>query len=140
MSASTDITSALRELESLLESAESSTVDPSLIAERVHQVLALLPDDSRWISAEEARRLLGVATEATVVAWARLDLLRSRALPDGGIELLLEDVLRQRLERDELLAAGGDEIAPEDLRVLREERPGTNPWQRDSTRRARAGR
>jgi hypothetical protein len=103
-------------------------------------ILELLPAEPWWISVDRARRLLGVESEATISGWARLGLLEHRAVPDGGIEVLLEDALRQRLERDELVGVGGEELSPNDLGLLREERPGGVPWERAFPARARVGR
>src|SRR5688572_15832213 len=131
---------ALNELETLLATAKNGAVEPSRIAERVRPVLDLLSDAPWWIGTDQARLLLGVESDATVAAWTRLGLLRNRTRPDGGIELLLEDVLHHRLERDELVAVGGDELSPEDLKMHGDERPGQVPWERKSPTKARAGR
>ena len=64
-------------------------------------------------------------------AWARLGLLRSRQLPHGRVQVLLDDVLRRRAENEALLAIDGTELSPDELRILKEARPGTNPWERE---------
>jgi hypothetical protein len=90
----------------------------------------LSAEDAQWVGTTEAKRLLGVGSENTVKAWARLGLLRSRTLANGRIQVALDDVIRRREERDALTAIGGDELSPEELRILREERPGKYPWER----------
>lgn len=126
-------THALRDLESLLRSTPPGELDPIALAEQVRAVQHLLEgEDARWIGTTAAKRLLGVASENTVKAWARLGLLHSRQLPHGRIQVSLDDVLRRRAENDALLAIGGEELSAEELGVLKQERPGTNPWERKS--------
>jgi hypothetical protein len=130
MSALRDATNALRDLEAMLRGSARGELDPSAVAERVRAVLRVLSrEDSQWIGTTEAKRLLGVGSENTVKAWARLGLLRSRTLPNGRTQVLLDDVLRRRAEDEALLAIGGEELTPEELRILNEERPGANPWE-----------
>ena len=138
MNAPTEDAVARRHLDALLL-ATGDGVEPSAIAEMIRALLEVLPQTPLWVSPQEARWLLGIDSDATVAAWARLGLVASRPRPDGGIEFLLADVLQRRIERDELVAAGGEELTPEELRVLREERSGANPWERESTNGARAG-
>ncbi len=127
------VVSGLREIESdLLATSDARSVDPERVARRIHRVVELLSDeDARWVGTTEAKRLLGVSSENTVKAWARTGLLRSRALPNGRIQVLLDDVLERRAETEDLTAIGGDELSPDELRTLRTARPGTNPWQRE---------
>ena len=122
----------LRQIESeLLAAPERGSVDTERVARRIGDVAALLADeDARWVGTTEAKRLLGVSSENTVKAWARNGLLRHRKLANKRIQVLLDDVLARRAEADDLTAIPGGELAPEELRVLRETRPGSNPWQR----------
>ena len=100
-------------------------------------MLALLsPEGACWVGTTEAKRLIGVGSENTVKAWARLGLLRSRTLPNGRTQVLLEDVLRRRAEDEALLAADGDDLTPAELKDLESARPGTSPWQRRGAPRA----
>jgi hypothetical protein len=124
--------SGLREIESdLLAASAVGAVDLERVARRIHRVVELLSDeDARWVGTTEAKRLLGVSSENTVKAWARIGLLRSRTLPNGRVRVLLDDVLERRAEAEDLTAIGGGELSPAELRILREARPGTNPWQR----------
>jgi hypothetical protein len=135
MSILTEATSTLRAIESeLLSSDRQGCGDVASMAQRIHRVVDLLSsEDAQWVGTTEAKRLLGVSSENTVKAWARLGLLRSRTLPNGRIQVLLDDVLQRRAENEELMAIGGDEFSPDELRILRETRPGTNPWQREKT-------
>lgn len=123
----------LRQIESeLLAAPERGTVDTARVARRIGDVAALLADeDARWVGTTEAKRLLGVSSENTVKAWARSGLLRHRKLPNKRIQVLLDDVLARRAEEEDLTAIPGDELSPDELRVLRETRPGSNPWQRE---------
>lgn len=128
-------TRRLRDLEAALRATPRGDLDPDTAADRVAEVLALLaPEEARWIGTTEAKRLLGVGSENTVKAWARLGLLRSCTLPNGRTRVLLDDVLRRRAEDEALLAIGGDDLTPEDLQELGGARPGVNPWQRRSSR------
>ena len=125
-------TNALRDLEALLRTTPPGGLDPVALAERVRAVQHLLAgEEVRWIGTTAAKRLLGVGSENTVKAWARLGLLRSRQRPHGRIQVLLDDVLRRRAENEALLAVDGEELVPDELRSLKEERPGTNPWERE---------
>jgi hypothetical protein len=126
-----DATRALREIESELLEPTKGGLDSVRLAERLRAVRRLLSrDDVRWVGTTEAKRLLGLGSENTVKAWARLGLLRSRKLPNGRVQVLLDDVLRRREETEGLSAIGGDDLTEEELRVMRETRPGSNPWER----------
>jgi hypothetical protein len=138
MSALTDAANALRDLESQLVASARAEANPLDVAERVRQVLRLLAgQEVQWIGTTEAKRLLGVGSENTVKAWARLGFLRSRTPPNGRLQVRLDDVLRRRVERDELSAIGGEELSSDELRILRETRPGKNPWERTKADQAR---
>lgn len=80
MSALQEATSTLREIESELRTTnQDGRLDAQHMADRIHRVIELLSDDDAgWIGTTEAKRLLGVSSENTVKAWARLGLLRSR--------------------------------------------------------------
>ena len=131
MSALQDATNALRDLEAMLLASPQGELDPAVVAERLREVRRLLSrEDARWIGTTEAKRLLGVGSENTVKAWARLGLLRSRTLANGRTQVLVDDVLRRRAEHEALLAVGGEELTPEELQLLNIERPGANPWER----------
>jgi len=134
MSVLKEATESLRAIESeLLDDEQRGSIDVAAVAQRVHRVVELLSgEDAQWIGTTEAKRLLGVSSENTVKAWARLGLLRSRTLPNGRIQVLLDDVLFRRAEREGLMAMSGDELSAEELRSLRETRPGKNPWERPS--------
>ena len=125
-------TSALSEIESELLASRDGNLDPARLAKEVHRVRELLSGpDAAWIGTAEAQRILGAHTESSVKTLARLELIRSRPLPDGRIEVLLDDVLYRRRERDAHEAIGGEDLTEEELRIMREERPGKNPWERE---------
>ena len=127
-----EATSALREIEAELLRPTQGGLDSVRLAERLRAVRKLLSkDEARWVGTTEAKRLLGLGSENTVKAWARMGLLRSRTQPNGRIQVLLDDVLRRREEHEGLSAIGGDDLTEEELRILREARPGTNPWERE---------
>ena len=134
-----EATSALREIETELLKPTQGGLDSVRLAERLRAVRKLLSkDEARWVGTTEAKRLLGLGSENTVKAWARMGLLRSRTQPNGRIQVLLDDVLRRREERGGLSAIDGDEeISTEEaLRLLRP-RLGHASWgreQADSTR------
>src|SRR3712207_2362192 len=118
-------TSALSEIESELLASRDGHLDPARLAKEVHRVRELLSGpDAQWISTAEAQRILGAHTEDSIKTWARLELLRSRTLPDGRLEILLDDVLYRQRENEALLAIGGEDLTEEELRIMREERPG----------------
>lgn len=117
--------------EELLGVSDGSALEPASMAQRLHRVVELLADEeARWVGTTEAKRLLGLSSENTVKAWARSGLLRSRTRPSGRVQVLLDDVLERRVESEDLTAIGGDELSPDELRRLREARPGINPWER----------
>ena len=106
--------------------------DREAAAGRLHLIARRLEDgeESDWIDTTEAKLLLGVEWEKTIEAWARLGRFRSRRLPGGSLQVRREDILRGREIDDALAAFGGEDLSPEELRVLTESRPGTVPWQR----------
>ena len=134
MSTLKDVNNALQDLEVLLTTSSAEGLDPLAVAERVRAVRQLLSgEDAQWVGTTEAKQLLGVKSENTVKAWARLGLLRNRTLPNGRTQVLLDDVLSRRAANEALLAPEADELTAEELRVLKEERPGTNPWEQART-------
>lgn len=86
--------------------------------------------DAVWVGTTEAKRLLGIKTEHTIKAWARLGLLRSRTLPNGRVQVHLDDVRRRAAEREALSTPWDGPMTDEEVEVLAETRPGTPPWKR----------
>jgi hypothetical protein len=128
-----DAANALKCIEAELREPAATGLDSARLADRIREVRSLLAtQDIQWIGTTEAKRLLGVSSENTIKAWARVGLLRSRHLPNGRTQVLLDDVLRRKEETEGLSAIGGDELTGEELRGLRSGRPGTNPWERQS--------
>jgi hypothetical protein len=138
MSVLTRATDALRELEEELARRKIGEGDDSAeVAERIRAVRRLLSgEDAKWIGTTEAKRLLGLGSENTVKAWARGGRLRSRALPNGRIQVLLDDVLYLREAAEGVSAFGGDDLTEEELEELHRSRPGTLPWEREPATRA----
>lgn len=103
-----------------LRDVEAALQDRPALARRVHDIAQLLAaDETRWIGTTRARRLLGVRSENTVKAWARLGLLRSRREPNGRIKVSLEDVLRQRAIDADLEGTGDNrELSPAERRIM----------------------
>jgi hypothetical protein len=133
MSLLQDAANVLHDIETELREPAAGGLDSLRLAERIRGVRRLLSSqEAQWVGTTEAKRLLGVSSENTVKAWARLGLLRSRLLPNGRTQVLLDDVLRRREETEGLSAVGGAELTAEELHSLRENRPGTNPWERKS--------
>ncbi len=120
----------LRAIEAdLLGAPEAAASSPASVARRLHRVIALLAgEDAHSVTAAEAKRLLGLNSERAVKDWARIGLLRSRTRPGGRVHVLLADVLERRAETEDLTALGGDELSPDELRRLRDNRPGVEPW------------
>ena len=120
--------SILRRLARDLRDLEADLRDRPAVAARLHAVARLLESDEvRWVGTTEAKRLLGVGSENTVKAWARLGLLRSRREANGRLKVALEDVLRQREVQHDLEEHSGDEeLSPEELEIL-----GRTPAQRN---------
>ena len=130
MSILQDATRALHDIEAELREPPASGLDSVRLAERIRGVRRLLDSpEAHWVGTTEAKRLLGINSENTVKAWARLGQLRSQLLPNGRVQVLLDDVLRRREETEGLSAIGGDELTAEELQSLHASRPGTNPWE-----------
>jgi hypothetical protein len=132
MSILQEATDELRSLTAeLLDKSGVDSFERTQVAERIQRVVALLSDEeAHWIGTTEAKRLLGVRSEDTVKAWARLGLLQNRTLSNGRLQVRLDDVLQRRAETDDLTAMDGEELAPDEVRRLRATRPGTSPWER----------
>ncbi|MBI4498979.1 MAG: hypothetical protein HY689_13890 [Chloroflexi bacterium] len=127
-----EATKALSELEAELLQPTQEHLDSTALAERIRAVRRLLSkQETRWVGTTAAKRLLALGSENTVKVWARMGLLRSRRLPNGRIQVLLDDVLRRREETEGLSAIGGEDLTREELQALREDRPGRNPWERE---------
>lgn len=118
-----------------LRGVEAELQDRPALARRVRDIVRLLEaDETRWIGTTKARRLLGVRSENTVKAWARLGLLRSRREPNGRIKVSLEDVLRRRAIDADLEGDGDNrELSPEEYQLMR---APLSPEERDQLDRA----
>lgn len=117
-----EATGALREIEADLLAPTRGGMDSVRLAERLRAVRMLLSrQEACWVGTTEAKRLLGLGSENTVKAWARMRLLRSRTLPNGRIQVLLDDVLHRREDTEALSAIdGGEETSIEEaLHLLR---------------------
>ena len=130
---------ALREIEAELLEPTKGGLHSVRLAERLRAVRRLLStDEARWVGTTEAKRLLGLGSENTVKAWARMGLLQSRTRPHGRTQVLLDDVLRRREEREGLSAIDGDEgISTEEAKRLLRPRLDERSWNSelaDSTR------
>lgn len=138
MSATTGADEALKALEEELArypymASGEAGGNPSLyLSERIREVRRFLArEELRWISIAEAKRLLGVDSEETVEAWVNARLLRSRTQPDGEVQVLLDDVLRDREAAEGLTAFGGRDMTEEEMEAEHRARPGTLPWERE---------
>ncbi|HEY7065611.1 MAG TPA: hypothetical protein VII06_29320 [Chloroflexota bacterium] len=132
MSTHHEATDVLRDVKTYLASAPQGELDSWRVETLVRDALRLLQhEEPQWVSAAEAKRLLGIELDSAVPYWAEMGWLRSRTAPDGSLQVRLDDVLYRRMEREGLLAFGGDEMTPEELRILAEGRPGKNPWERN---------
>ncbi len=88
--------SVLRQVRERLDAVEHNIADRPQLASEIRAVRQLLADPARhWIGTIEAQRLLGVHSVNTVKAWAQSGLLHSRHLPNGRLQLHLDDVLRE---------------------------------------------
>ncbi len=98
-----EVTSELREIEDELLAPAQRGSESLRLAERLARIRRLLSrDEARWVGTTEAKRYLGVASENTVKAWVRMGLLHGRTLPNGRVQVMLDEVLRPRDERDGL--------------------------------------
>src|SRR5438094_3650154 len=113
MSVLTRATAALHELEKELAQYPlyAGGEDAVRIADHIRAVRRLLSgEETQWIGIREAKRLLGVDSDNTVKAWARAGYLRNRTQPNGRIQVLRDDVLKERQAREEITAIGGEDL------------------------------
>jgi hypothetical protein len=116
MSMHQEATDALREVKAKLASAPQGGLDLEWVETHLPPTLKLLArEEPQWISTAEAQRLLGIDWESSVPYWVQLGLLRGRPRPHDSLEVRLDDVLYRRLQRESLLAIGGDEMTPEEM-------------------------
>lgn len=109
--------SVLQQLRERLGAVERDLADRPQLASEIRAVRQILADpDRQWVGTVEAQRLLGVQSVNTVKAWAQLGILRSRRLPNGRLQLHLDDLLRQRAVAEVQVAF------PDDAPVTDEER------------------
>jgi hypothetical protein len=132
MTAVDAVTRALQELEpEILEPLHEGHA-ASELSRRIHAVRKLLAkQEPRWIGIAEAKRLLGAGSEDAVKARIEWGSFRSRQSSNGYVEVLLDDVLREREVGEGLSAFGGEELTPEELDEMHKAQPGTNPWERE---------
>ena len=120
------------ELRGLDRELDDSSLPPDMAARmrcRVAEMRRILTGpDAAWIGTTEAKRLLGLKTENTVKAWARAGLLKSRTLPNGRVQVHLEDVHRRAREAAALTRPWDEPMTEEELQILSRARPGTRPW------------
>jgi len=129
-----EATIALRKIEPELQQPTKGGVNSLNLADRIRSVRKLLAkQETRWINTTKARRLLAATSPDTVETLIRIGFLRSRNRPGGRIQVILADVLGERQAREELLAIGGDDLTGEELEIMHQAQPGTNPWERDTT-------
>lgn len=125
-------TAALQEIEAQLVEPSKGGIESVHLAERIGEVRKLLAkQEQRWIGVREAKRLLAASSEKTVKMWVRWGFLRSRTIPNGRMQIPLDDVLRERQREEELLAIGPDDLTDEELEEIYKARPGTAPWERE---------
>lgn len=133
MAAVDEVTTALREIEPQLLRCTNSGMEAVDLAERIRTVRKLLSErGDRWIGVTEAKRYLQASSASRVKEWVRMGLLRGRSLPNGRIQLSLDDVLRDRENHEGITAIdNGVPITPEEamylLRPLEYPRPPGYP-------------
>jgi len=104
-----------------LRDIEAELAENPPVAKRIGEIARLLESDEvRWIGTTRAKRLLGVQSENTVKAWARLGILRSRREANGRLKVNLADALEYRATRAALMGDGDDrEISQDEYAMLR---------------------
>jgi hypothetical protein len=99
--------SALQEIHRRLVVLETKLSDRPDEADEVRAIRQLLDsDEGSWIGTVEAQRLLDAYSVSVVETWVKRGWLRSKQLPDGQLQVSLEDVLHRR-EVNEALSAMG---------------------------------
>jgi len=80
----------LRSLRAELLVDATAHIDPLDIADRVGEAIDYIDtSDHDWVGTTKAKRLLGVASERTIRAWADKGVLESRQLPNGRIQVIV---------------------------------------------------
>jgi hypothetical protein len=124
------------ELRALDRELDDASLPPDMAARmrcRVAEMRRILAGpNAAWIGTTEAKRLLGLKTENTVKAWARAGVLQSRTLPNGRVQVHLEDVHRRAREAAALTTPWDEPMPEEELQSLSRTCPGSRPWQRKS--------
>jgi hypothetical protein len=101
-------------IDKLREIEEELQEHPGL-ARRVHDIAVSLGGEAmQWVGLAEATALLEVYPEAVVADWARIGMLRSRYLPDGSLQVSLDDVLQQQSLYAALAAGWPDDSSTTD--------------------------
>jgi hypothetical protein len=126
-------TTTIDELTALLRATPQGCLDRDDVDRLEALVRRLHRDEQQWVSPADAKDILGVTHDGTVPYLIRHGHLRHRTTADGHPQVRLVDVLYERLVREVLAAFGGDELTEEELGILKETRPGTNPWEREET-------
>ena len=72
-------------------------------------------------------------SDLTIPAMIQHGQNRGHVSPGGVCSAGLVDVLRERWVPESLLAPGGDELSPEEFKRMKDDRPGTNPWERQES-------
>ncbi len=105
MSVLTEAIDKLREIEEALQ-------DHPGLARQVHDVAVSLGSGAaQWIGLAEATALLEVYPEEVVADWAQIGMLRSRYLPNGSLQVSLDDVLQQQSMYAALAAGWPDDLS-----------------------------
>ena len=125
---SLDITSIVRRLQ------EVETQHPETAAALDPIIHALSGPKESTIGIEEARRILGILSVNTLKRWLETGILAGHwDEGSGSWQIPLADVLQLRDTQRALADAEGEDLTDEELALLSATRPGTFPWQHDTT-------
>lgn len=131
MSTTHETTTELKEMLALLRSTPLGSLPIEHVRPVEEAAYRLAREEPCWIPIADVYPLMGATVPGSIAYLVELGLLRGRAEPDCSLSIRLDDILYRRAEREGLMAFGGEEMTEEELRILRESRPGRNPWDRE---------
>ena len=110
---------------------EVETQHPDTISALDPIIKALSNSEESTIGLEQAGKLLGIQSVATIQRWIELGILAGRwDERQGQWQIPLADVLRLHASQHALAGAGGEDLSAEELDTLSSTRAGAFPWQR----------
>ena len=131
MSTKQEATTELKEMLALLRATPLGSLPIEHVRPVEEMAYRLAREEPCWVPEADAYPLMGATVPGSIAYHAQRGYLRGRTESDGSLSIRLDDILYRRAQTEGLMAFGGDEMTEEELRILRESRPGRNPWDRE---------